>query len=174
MKRTILTIIITLVVLIGGFFIFLASGFYNISQLSPHNALTKSIIGLATNSSIDKRMKENVVPGNLKDTAVLVLGFKNYNEMCAGCHGTPATKPEEMPQGWYPKPPMLFKNAEEDDAQEFFWITKNGIKMTSMPAFQPILDDDKIWAVTAFVTGKLPKMTAEEYNAWLKEYAQPK
>jgi len=174
MKRTILTIIITLVVLIAGFYIFMTSGAYNISQLSPHNALTKSIIGITTKNSIKKRMKENVVPGNLKDTAVIVLGFKNYNEMCSGCHGIPGTSPDAMPQGWYPKPPMLFKNAKEDDAQEFFWITKNGIKMTSMPAFKPMLDDEKIWAVTAFVTQKLPKMTPEEYKEWLKKYAEPK
>ena len=174
MKKAIVTILITLAVLIAGFFIYIISGAYDISQLTPHNALTKSIIGLTTHSSINKRMKENVVPGNMKDTAVIVLGFKNYNEMCSGCHGIPGTKPEEMPQGWYPKPPMLFQNAKEDEAQEFFWITKNGLKMTSMPAFNSMLDDEKIWAVTAFVTGKLPKMTSEEYQNWLKIYPQLK
>ena len=174
MRRTILTFIITLAVLIAGFYIFITSGAYNISQLSPHNALTKSIIGITTHNSIEKRMKENVVPGNLKEPDVIALGFKNYNEMCSGCHGTPGTKPEEMPQGWYPKPPMLFKQSKEEDAQEFFWITKNGIKMTSMPAFKPILDDEKIWAVIAFVTQKLPQMTAEEYNVWIKKYAEQK
>ena len=51
-------------------------------------------------------------------------------------------------------------------------IIKNGIKMTSMPAYKPILTDDKIWAVTAFVTQKIGKMSAEEYNLWEKRYGQ--
>lgn len=38
--------------------------------------------------------------------------------------------------------------------------------MTSMPAYGPTHDDRKIWAITAFVTQKLAKMTPEEYKAW--------
>jgi mono/diheme cytochrome c family protein len=43
--------------------------------------------------------------------------------------------------------------------------------MTSMPAYGPTHDDEKIWAITAFVTQQLGKMTPDEYNAWLKKYA---
>jgi mono/diheme cytochrome c family protein len=172
MKKTIITIILTLVVLIAGFFIYITSGAYDISQLTPHNALTKSIIGITTHSSINKRMKENVVPGNIKDTALIVMGFKHYNEMCSGCHGAPGVKPDELAEGLYPKPPELYKHAEEGDAQEFFWIIKNGIKMTGMPAYKPTHNDEKIWVITAFVTQKLAKMTPDEYRAWLKKYAE--
>ena len=42
--------------------------------------------------------------------------------------------------------------------------------MTSMPAFKPTHDEEKRWAITAFVTQKLPKMTAEEYKEWLTRY----
>ena len=59
MKKTITTILITLVVLIAGFFVYIASGAYDVSQLSPHNALTKAVINMTKHSSIDKRMKEN-------------------------------------------------------------------------------------------------------------------
>jgi mono/diheme cytochrome c family protein len=173
MKKSIVTILITLVVLIAGFFIYISSGTYDISQLTPHNALTKKIISVTTHSSINKRMKEITVPANIKDTALIVLGFKHYNEMCSGCHGAPGQKPGEMAEGLYPKPPELFKHAEEDDAQEFFWIIKNGIKMTSMPAYGPTHNDDKIWAMTAFVTQKLAKITPDEYRSWVKKYCEP-
>ena len=116
-------------------------------------------------------MKENVVPGNIKDTSLIVVGFKHYNEMCVGCHGAPGVKPYELAEGLYPKPPELFKHADEGDAQEFFWIIKNGIKMTSMPAYGPTHDDTKIWAITAFVTQQLAKMTPEEYKSWSEKYA---
>ncbi|MEO6831222.1 MAG: cytochrome c [Chitinophagaceae bacterium] len=170
MKKVVITVVVTLVVLITGFFIYVASGAYDISQLTPHNQLTKSIISMVTHNSINKRMSGIIVPTNLKDTGMIVLGFGHYREMCSGCHGAPGEKPDEIAEGLYPKPPELYKHTEEGDAQEFFWIIKNGIKMTSMPALQPTHTDEQIWAITAFVTQKLPKMTADEYKEWLDKY----
>ena len=168
--KTIITVILTIVVLILGFYIYISSGSYDISQLTPHNGLTKSIIHITTHNSIEKRLKGITVPDNLKDTSIIISGFKNYTEMCSGCHGAPG-EPNDMVKGWYPKPPELYKHAEEGDAKEFFWITKNGIKMTAMPAFKPTQTDEQIWAITAFVTQKLSKMTANEYKNWKSSYA---
>ena len=170
MKKILLTIIITVAVLILGFFIYILSGAYDISQLTPHNKLTSSIIKITTHHSINKRMKGIVVPGHINDTAMIVLGFKHYNEMCSSCHSAPGGQPDEMVEGLYPKPPKLYEYSKADDAREFFWIIKNGIKMTSMPAFKPTHNDQKIWAITAFVTQKLGKMTSDEYREWLKKY----
>jgi mono/diheme cytochrome c family protein len=170
MKKILITIAVTLAILIAGSFIFISTGAYNISQLSPHNGLTLRIIKMATHNSINRRMKENVVPANLKDTEQMIEGFKHYNEMCVSCHGAPGVKPNEMVEGLYPRPPELYKHGEEDAALEFFWIIKNGIKMTSMPAFKPSHDDTKIWAMTAFVTQKLAKMSPEEYKVWVAKY----
>lgn len=172
MKKILLTIAATFFVLILGSFIFISAGFYDISQLSHHNRLTLSVIRMTTHNSINRRMKENVVPDNLKDSAKIIMGFKHYNEMCVSCHGAPGVKQNEMVEGLYPKPPELYKHGEEDAAQEFFWIIKNGIKMTSMPAFKPTHDDEKIWAMTAFVTLKLANMSPEEYKTWIKKYAE--
>lgn len=172
MKKVLVTIILTIAVLVAGFFIYISSGTYDISQLTPHNNFTKSIIGITTHRSINKRLKEIVVPGNLTDTAMIVRGFKQYNQMCLGCHNAPGLPENKFVDGWYPKPPELYKFSKEDDAPEFFWITKYGIKMTSMPAFKPTLEDDKLWEITAFVTQKLGKMSPTEYNEWSKKYAE--
>jgi len=163
--KIILTVILTLVALILCFYIYIVSGSYDISQLSPHNSLAKKIIRTTTHNSIEKRLKGITLPGNLKDTLTIISGFKPYVEMCSGCHGAPG-EPNDMVKGWYPRPPELYKHSKESEAKEFFWITKNGIKMTSMPAFQPMLSDEQIWAITAFITQKLPQMTADEYKSW--------
>ena len=172
MKKVLITIAATFAALIVGAFIFILTGAYNISQLSPHNKLTLSIIKMTTHSSVNRRLTENVVPDNLKDSTVLVTGFKHYNQMCESCHGAPGIQPNEMVEGLYPKPPLMYKHGEEDAAREFFWIIKNGIKMTSMPAFKPTHTDAQIWAMTAFITQKLAKMSPEEYKAWMKKYAK--
>ena len=171
MKKIILTVIILLAVFACGFLLYIKSGMYDISQLTPHNSFTKWVINTTKHNSIDKRMKDNNVPANLGDSSLIIEGFTHYNEMCSGCHAAPGKEAEELAQGLYPKPPLIYKHAEESDAQEFFWIIKNGIKMTSMPAYGPTHDDQKIWAITAFVTSKLPKMSADEYKEWSKKYA---
>ena len=48
--------------------------------------------------------------------------------------------------------------------QQLFWITKNGIKLTGMPAFGKTHSDEKIWDIVAFME-KLPTMTKEQYQA---------
>ncbi|HKJ43212.1 MAG TPA: cytochrome c [Sunxiuqinia sp.] len=170
MKRIFITIVVTFLVLIAGFYLYISSGSYNISQLSPHNSLTKAIIRTTKHNSINKRAKDIQVPENLKDSAMLVEGFQHYNEMCVMCHAAPGEEAGEMTEGLYPEPPKLYKHPEPDAAQQFFWVIKNGIKMTSMPAFGPTHDDQKIWAITAFVTQKLGEMTPEEYHKWAKKY----
>ena len=172
MKKILITIAATLVVFIAGSFIYISSGAYDISQLTPHNRLTLKIIGMTTHNSVNRRMKENVVPANLKDTDMIITGFRHYNEMCVSCHGAPGVKPNEMVEGLYPKPPEMYKHGEEDAALEFFWVIKNGIKMTSMPAFKPTHDDKTIWAMSAFVTQKLATMSPEEYKAWTRKYGE--
>jgi len=44
-----------------------------------------------------------------------------------------------------------------------FWVIKNGVKMTAMPAWGPTHSDQKIWAMVAFLE-KLPHMTAAQYQ----------
>lgn len=172
MKKILLTIGITIIVLIAVSYLYIISGSYDISQLSPHNKLTLSIIKMTTHNSIDARLDEVEVPNNLKDSTLILTGFKHYNEMCSMCHAGPGIERNEMAEGLYPKPPKLYKFANEDDAQEFFWIIKNGIKMTSMPALAPTHTDDQIWAITAFVTNKLGKMSPEEYKEWTEKYSE--
>ena len=172
MKKVILSILLIFIISFAGFYIYISTGSYDISQLTPHNALTKRMIKITTKSSINKRMKEVVVPGNLKDTSLILEGFKLYDELCSDCHGGPGINADVMAKGLYPKPPEIYKRVKEEEAQEFFWIIKNGIKMTSMPAYSPTFKDDKIWAITAFVTQKLGKMTADEYKDWILQFGE--
>lgn len=172
MKKILISILVTLIGLALGFYVYLVSGAYDISQLTPHNSLTKSLISKAKHKSINSRLTGIALPDNIKDTTVLIAGFKLYDAMCTMCHSAPGEEPNEMAAGLYPTPPELYKHAKEREAQEFFWIIQNGIKMTSMPAYKPTHTEDQIWAITAFVTHKLATMSAEEYKAWKIKYIE--
>jgi mono/diheme cytochrome c family protein len=83
--------------------------------------------------------------------------------MCVSCHGSPGLEETEVSVGLNPAAPYLVKVAKEIDPNKLFWIIKNGIKMTGMPAWGKTHSDEKIWAIVAFVK-KLPNMTVEEYQ----------
>jgi mono/diheme cytochrome c family protein len=170
MKKVILTFIITLLVIFVAIRLYVNSGIYDVSQLKPHNKYVERMIRTAKHKSINKRLKDIKVP-ELNDTTMFAEGFTHYNEMCVMCHGAPGVDPDDMVEGLYPKPPKFYKSDDMPDPDESFWIIKNGIKMTSMPAFGPTHTDDKIWDITAFFLNKMNKMTPEEYQSWLKKYS---
>jgi mono/diheme cytochrome c family protein len=167
MKNVLLGIFLTLLVLIVAFIAYIFSGSYNISQLSPHNSITRRIIGITVHHSINKRLKEIKVPA-LNDTAMIAEGFGHYNEMCVICHGAPGIEPSEMVKGLYPEPPIFYKSDDMPETDEAFWIIKYGIKLTSMPAFAPTHTDSNIWAITAFMLNKMNKMSPSDYQEWVK------
>ena len=167
--KIILTVIITLVAIILVLFLFIESGSYDISQLAPHNKLTLWIINTTTDHSIEKRSKDITVP-DLSDTSKRTDGFAHYDKMCAGCHAAPGDDQKAGEKKWYPAPPKLYEYKGGPEPAETFWIIKNGIKLTAMPAYGPTHSDDDIWAITAFVTYELPKMSPEDYNNWKMKY----
>jgi mono/diheme cytochrome c family protein len=101
------------------------------------------------------------------DPAAMERGFSHYRENCLPCHGAPGGKRTEFAQGLNPQPPELDSPAVKaaSDA-ELFWITKNGIRMTGMPAFGVNHSDDEIRDILAFVR-KLPSLDAS-YKERLK------
>ena len=156
-------IFITIGVLIAAFLIFIYSGIYNVSAMVPHNKLTLWVINTVKDNSIEHHSKNIKIP-NLNDSSMVMTGFDHYREMCVGCHGAPGIKRDEGGQGLYPHPPNLAHSAVEMPASQLFWITKNGIKFTGMPAFGKTHSDKKIWDIVAFLK-KLPGMTKEQYSA---------
>jgi len=98
----------------------------------------------------------------LPDSVEAAKGFEHYRDMCVVCHGAPDVSPAEW-SGWMlPKPPKLW----EADAQHFsdgklFYIVKNGVRMTGMPAFGKDHSDQDIWNIVAFLR-RLPHLTDDQ------------
>ncbi|NCS89247.1 MAG: cytochrome C class I protein [Ignavibacteria bacterium CG22_combo_CG10-13_8_21_14_all_37_15] len=154
---------IIVAVLIAGYLVFIYSGIYNISAMVPHNNLTLWMMNTVRDNSVKHNADDKIKMPDLSDKSLLKMGFVHYREMCVSCHGAPGIKQSEFAEGLYPNPPMLSKVAKEWTPQQLFWITKNGLKMTGMPAFGPTHTDDMIWAIVAF-TKTLPTMTKEQYQ----------
>ena len=138
------------------------SGVVNVAATNPHNPITAFVLSTAMDNSVRHHAKGIKAPP-LDDPRMVMDGFRNYREMCVGCHLAPGVATTEIRKGLMPEPPKLQDEVEEWSPAELFWIIKNGVKMTGMPAWGPTHSDQKIWAMVAFLE-KLPHMKAEQYK----------
>jgi len=88
--------------------------------------------------------------------------------MCVICHGAPGKEQSEISKGLHPSPPDLAEAPRRWNSAQLFWIVKNGIKMTGMPAFGPTHSDNQLWDLVAFVQ-KLPSLSPDQYNQMQQE-----
>ena len=147
--------------------IFIYSGIYNVSAMHQDTGIIKWVLETTSDNSVESRIKDIKVP-DLEDTTMIKIGFVHYKEMCQSCHGAPGFKETELAKGLNPDPPYLVKYGSKIPPKEIFWVTKNGIKMTGMPAWGKTHSDKKIWAIVAAVR-KLSTTSAEKYKSFKSE-----
>ena len=162
---TLAAILCFLIVLITAY---VWSGSYNVAATVPHWKITHWLIGEVRERSISAQSRGIIVP-SLKDPKLLNIGLSNYHAMCRLCHNAPGYSRTEISKGLYPSPPDL---ASEDVVKqlsdaELYWVIKNGIKMTGMPAFGSTHSKDELWGIVIFVK-RLPNLKPEEYARMVK------
>jgi len=174
MKRFILSLIAIVVLTLSLGVGFVYSGIFDVAATSKDSALLSWVLMTTREHSIESRASAVMMPEEefLNKQETLLEGFEHYNEMCVVCHGAPGVDAGEARKGLNPEPPLLAKldDIKDDPLTEIFWIIKNGIKMTAMPAWGPTHNDDKVWAMAVFVK-KLPEMSAEDYQALRQQVA---
>lgn len=158
--RFLLKLILLVILIVIGLGVWVWSGQYDIGADSPHWNLTRQAIGALRERSIETRADKIRVPA-LDDPALVAEGAEHYSEMCTGCHLAPGTSESEMREGLYPKPPNLTRFAP--DPAEAFWVIKHGIKMSGMPAWGKTHDDQKVWAMVAYLQ-KQPTLSVARYR----------
>ena len=158
LKTLTIAVAIGVIAIVG----YVYSGIYDVSAGSSHSGIANWLLSTTSHASVKRQAKVIEVP-DLNDDALALAGVKDFNEMCAGCHGAPGQEPGAMGQGLNPSPPDLAQAALEMSPAELFWVTRNGIKMTGMPAWGVTHDDDAIWPVVAFIT-KLHELDAAQYE----------
>lgn len=165
--KTIRTLVFLLVLIALAGIVFVHSGQFDVAASAPDNGFLKSILETTRDRSV-KRRAEGIKPPQLDDPKMIQTGLVHYHEMCATCHGAPGVKISEIGQGLNPYPPELASHTAGEPAGETFWIVKNGLKMTGMPAFGVTHTDEEIWAIVAFLQ-KMPKLTPQEYQAMVQQ-----
>jgi mono/diheme cytochrome c family protein len=128
---------------------------------------------LAVEKFVAQRLRRLSVPARERDAKNplppteenLADGRAHFADHCASCHGNDGRGETEIGQGLYPKSP----NMREHDTQklsdgELFYIIKNGVRFTGMPAWGEAdghADDEDNWKLVHFIR-HLPKQTPQE------------
>lgn len=159
--------IVRLVVFIALLFVlviaFVYSGIYSVSARYQDNRLVAWALDETMVHSVERHAQGIKVPP-LDDPAMLRRGFAHYREDCVVCHGAPGIQIGEIGQGLNPHPSEFVEAAADREANELFWITRNGIRMTGMPAWGVTQTDGEIWETVAFMR-TLEFMTPAQYKA---------
>lgn len=154
-------------VLIGaaGFVAFIYSGLYPMGADDEHTALVFWTLDTLRQRSVARAASAIDVP-ELDDPALLLSGGPDYNEMCSDCHLKPGETESDLSLGLYPAPPNFTaeqNDADHNDPGQQFWTIKHGIKASGMPAWGATHDDDRIWAMVAFLQ-RLPDLSPLQYQ----------
>jgi mono/diheme cytochrome c family protein len=147
----------------AGAALFVHSGFYDISAVEQHTRPVFALMDYAMRRSVKARIAELQVP-ELQDPQRIRRGAVQYRGHCIQCHGAPGVAPDAVAFGLTPAPANLVGTARTWSDAEMFWVVKNGIKMTGMPAWSYRLRDEEIWDVVAFVRASVG-MSPQQYAA---------
>ena len=142
---------------------FVASGVYNVAAVEQHTAPVFWTLYAAMRQSV-RHHAAQIQPPSLDDPTLTERGRALYDEHCRQCHGAPGIAPEPFALGLTPTPLNLANMAREWPARDLFWVVKNGIKMSAMPAWEFRLSEQDLWAVTAYLQ-RLPGESPAQYRA---------
>lgn len=170
-KKTVwLTIAATLAALAlaaaaGGTAVVLA-GLYDVAATTEHFQPVYNVLETAMRHSVRRHARDIAEPP-LADEAMALRGAGCFRDKCVQCHSAPGVAAGDPGKGMQPLPGPLVDAPRHWRARELYWLTRHGIRMSGMPAWEFRLRDDEIWDVVAFLK-KLPDLNATQYADWMQ------
>jgi mono/diheme cytochrome c family protein len=148
-------------VLVG--FGILLSGTVSTEATKQHFRITHRLLDLGLRFSVRRNAADIRAP-DLSDPSMIETGAACYRSHCAQCHGSPSDRNGAHAQGLLPTPSNLAQSGREWPAEWLYYVTKRGVRMTGMPAWEYRLADHSLWSTVAFLK-TLPTLTHEDYLA---------
>lgn len=170
--RAVIGVLAILILLGLGGLAWLYSGAYPVAATEAHFSLVRWVLETAKRQSVRGHARGTAVPP-LGDPDLVQDGARLFGDHCAMCHGAPGTEPQDFAKAMNPRPPVLTDAVRHWTSAELYWITRNGLRMTGMPAWGETHlgeRDDDLWALVAFMS-QLPTMASERYRTMIKEAA---
>jgi mono/diheme cytochrome c family protein len=140
-----------LLIVIAAIFVFVAQ--FSLSAI-PEPGKTETYLANRIRHAQIRRAASRVriPPPPPNRQASIQEGDTLYGVECGTCHGLDGKTPTDAGRWMYPRSADLTAAAMRDYSdRELFWIVKNGIRLTGMPAFGKVEPDEHIWNLAQYV-----------------------
>jgi mono/diheme cytochrome c family protein len=153
LRGFILGVVITILLLIVGGYLFIHGGGVSMATTAPPLPLEKAVAQMALRASVGNAadLKD---PLPFDDSGMLAGAIAYKQQRCAVCHGAPGQARTAISKGMFPSPPQLFEKEDmvTDDPEGItYWKLTHGIRLSGMPGFADALSDKQRWQVTMLV-----------------------
>lgn len=148
--KFVLGALFTILVVVGGGLGIALLGYMPVNANSAPPGWEKGIAARAVDAAVERHAPKvtNPFPPNEENIS---QGLVVYTMNCAVCHGSPAKKDNVLGRSFYPPVPQFLEDAPDLPDNESYWIVKNGIRYTGMPAWDRTLSEDDMWKVILFL-----------------------
>ncbi len=166
MRKFFLGFVIAVVVVLGAGFLCVRFGLMDPRADIPVNSLERRIAMPSLDAAVDRRAPEATNPVQPTDTN-LIAGMKVYQTNCASCHGDIHHPHGMLADALYPRAPQFVEDAPDMPENQNFYIIQHGIRLSGMPAWKQVLNEQEMWQVTAFLSHmeKLPPQVSDAWKA---------
>lgn len=164
MKRALWTLLVAGLVAVAGAAVFIVAGGYDVAANVQHTQPVHTVLEYTMRRSVARRAAGVVVPATLDEAGAVARGGLCFRVHCAQCHGGPGLAQAPIGRSMQPLPGPLVDARTRWSSAELYWITRNGIKMSGMPAWQHRLPDADLWALVAFMR-RLPDLDVAGFAA---------
>jgi len=141
-------------------------GLYDVAATTQHFQPVYTVLEASMRHSVRLRARDIVEPP-LADAAMALRGAGCFRDKCVQCHGAPGVAPDGPGKSMEPLPGPLVDARRHWRPRELYWVTRHGIRMSGMPAWEFRLADDELWEVVAFLQ-VLPELNAAQYADWMR------
>ncbi len=162
MSRILIGLLIALLVAAVAAAAIVWSGIYNIAASAPHTQPVYSLLEVTMQQSVRMRARDAAPPA-LNAPGLFERGAACYQHRCELCHGGPGVAQNDIALGMQPVPGPLVNASMRFNTRELYWITRNGITMSGMPAWKLQLSEGDTWALVAFIE-RLPLLSPASYR----------
>jgi mono/diheme cytochrome c family protein len=101
---------------------------------------------------VRRSSREGIPPAPTNLQASIAEGNKLYAVDCSMCHGADGHTSSDSGRWMYPRASDLTSpEVQQYSQRELFWIVKNGIRLSGMPAFGKVESDENIWNLVNYL-----------------------
>ena len=151
MRGFLLGVIVTLIVVFGGGYLWVTTGHMDTRAIpTPPSQFERHTAMHSVDEWVDAHAPKQDNP--FKPTMENIMdGSMVYDKHCAFCHGNLKEPVSPMKTKFYPPVPQLMTFTPDDPDANLFYVTKYGIKLSAMPGWDGVLSDDDIWKAVLFI-----------------------